>query len=58
MYKFIVLAWLAVVFSGCDTSDPPEQSNAARAERERLEADARFLADDALEGHEVGTWGV
>ena len=57
MYKFIFLAWLAVVFSGCARTDSPEPLNTARAETERLAADVRFLADDALEGREAGTRG-
>lgn len=57
MYKFTVLSLVALLLTGCDTNKPLEQPGMPRAELGRLEADIRFLADDALEGREAGTRG-
>ncbi len=57
MNNRIVLAWLALSLSGCDSGTTYRQTSAPRAEAARLEADVRFLADDALEGREAGTRG-
>ena len=57
MTNRIALTCLALFLSGCDTSAPPQQASTLRAEAARLEADVRFLADDALEGREAGTRG-
>jgi hypothetical protein len=57
MYKFTVLSLVVLSLTGCDTSKPPEQLGMPRAELVRLEADIRFLADDALEGREAGSRG-
>lgn len=51
----LALCCLALLFSGCNPQS--EQPAPSRAEMARLEADVRFLADDALEGREAGTRG-
>lgn len=57
MFTRFALCCLALVFSGCDTNPQPMKRDPLRAEMVRLEADVRFLADDALEGREAGTRG-
>lgn len=53
----IALCYLGLIFSGCDTNPNLRNGIALHAEAARLEADVRFLADDALEGREAGTRG-
>lgn len=57
MYKLLATAGLALLLIGCDAGAPEPETSELRADMARLEADVRFLADDALEGREAGTRG-
>ncbi len=57
MCRQFVFGWLALILCGCDADVSKQLSQTASAESSRLEADVRFLADDALEGREAGTRG-